>query len=170
MKLALAVVAVILALIALVLVVGWTLPVRHQVSREATYAAAPDSLFATLVRVAAFPTWRSGIRRIEVLPAVAGHRSFREVGKDGALTYVVDEEVPPRRLVTRIADQNLPFGGRWTYELAPSGAGTTLRITEDGEVYNPVYRFVSRFVLGHATTINQFLKDLGTVYSRADGR
>jgi uncharacterized protein YndB with AHSA1/START domain len=146
------------------------LPVQHQVSREATYAESPESIFASLVHVEAFPSWRSGIRRVETLPAVEGRRSYREVGKDGTLTYVIDEELPPRRLVSRIADRDLPFGGRWIYELTPSGAGTTLRVTEEGEVYNPLYRFVSRFVLGHDTTINQFLKDLATVYSRPDRR
>ena len=164
MRVAIIVVAALVGLVAIVLLVGWSLPVRHQVAREATFAAPPDSLYAALTRVDAFPSWRSGLERIEPLPAVDGRRSYREVGKDGTLTYVVDEEVPTRRLVTRIADRALPFGGSWTYELTPAGAGTTLRITENGEVYDPVYRFVSRFVLGHDTTINRFLKDLGAKF------
>jgi hypothetical protein len=161
-RIAIVVAAVVVALVATVLLVGWALPIRHRVSRQATYAVAPDTLFATLIHVEAFPAWRSGVERVEALPPVDGRRSYREVGSDGTLTYVVDEEVPARRLVTRIADRGLPFGGRWTYELAPAGGGTSLRITEDGEVYNPVYRFVSRFVIGHDRTLDRFLKDLGT--------
>ena len=34
-------------------------------------------------------------------------------------------------------------------------------ITEDGEVYHPLYRFMSRFVFGHTTTIDRYLTDLG---------
>jgi hypothetical protein len=60
-----------------------------------------------------------------------------------------------------IADSTLPFGGKWTYELTPSGTGTMLRITEDGEVYNPVFRFVSRFVMGHTATMDKYLADVG---------
>jgi len=63
--------------------------------------------------------------------------------------------------VTRIADPKLPFGGTWTYELSPAPERTSLRITEDGEVRNPVLRFVSRFVLGHTATIDRYLADLG---------
>jgi hypothetical protein len=63
-------------------------------------------------------------------------------------------------VVSRIADRSLPFGGRWTFELSPAPGGTLLRITEDGEVYNPIFRFVSRFVFGHDRTINGYLEDL----------
>ena len=66
----------------------------------------------------------------------------------------------------RIEDTNLPFGGSWTYELAPVGdSETTLRITEDGEVYNPIFRFVSRFVMGHDATIRQYLSAVGTRFT-----
>jgi hypothetical protein len=71
--------------------------------------------------------------------------------------------VPPRRMVTRIADPDLPFGGGWTFELEPADGpqgGTSVRITEDGEVYNPVFRFVSRFVLGHTRSMERYLADL----------
>jgi len=35
-------------------------------------------------------------------------------------------------------------------------------ITEDGEVYNPFFRFMSRFVFGHAATLDEFVKNLDT--------
>jgi hypothetical protein len=67
---------------------------------------------------------------------------------------------PPAKLVVRIADPKLPFGGTWTYEITPIAAGSSLRIREDGEVYNPIFRFVSRFVLGQSATIDAYLKSL----------
>jgi hypothetical protein len=70
--------------------------------------------------------------------------------------------VPARRLVTRIADHNLPYGGTWTYELTPDGSGTRLTITENGEVYNPIFRFVSRFIMGHTASMESVLRALGT--------
>jgi hypothetical protein len=36
-----------------------------------------------------------------------------------------------------------------------------VQITEDGEVYNPVFRFVSRFILGHTRTMDFYLRALG---------
>ena len=61
----------------------------------------------------------------------------------------------------RIADDTLPFGGTWTYELAPEGAGTRLTITEDGVVRNVVFRFLSRWVFSHTATLEKYLRALG---------
>ena len=34
-------------------------------------------------------------------------------------------------------------------------------MAEDGEVYNPIFRFVSRFVMGHHATMDRYLRNLG---------
>ncbi len=39
----------------------------------------------------------------------------------------------------------------------PAPQGSTLTITEDGEVYNPIFRFMSRFVFGHEATMAAYL-------------
>jgi hypothetical protein len=71
----------------------------------------------------------------------------------------------PRELVGRIADdeRKLPFGGTRTYKIEPStdGACCTLTITEDGEVYPPPFRFMSKYFFGHAATMEKCLKNLG---------
>jgi hypothetical protein len=59
----------------------------------------------------------------------------------------------------------LPFGGTWTFEVTPIGdGGSVVRITEDGEVYNPVFRFVSRYFMGYTATIDSYLKALGAKF------
>jgi hypothetical protein len=68
--------------------------------------------------------------------------------------------VAPKRLVGRITDTSLPFRGSWTYVLQSEGTGTRLSITENGEVYNPIFRFMSRFVFGHTATMERYLVDL----------
>ncbi len=70
--------------------------------------------------------------------------------------------IAEQKLVTRIADKDLPFGGTWTYEIAPDNRGTTLTITEHSEVYNPVFRFISRFVIGHTEQIDKYFDSLAT--------
>jgi hypothetical protein len=70
------------------------------------------------------------------------------------------EADPPHKLVTRIADPHLPFGGSWTYEITPTATGCSLTITEHGEIYNPVFRFVARYVQGYTATIDNYLKAL----------
>jgi hypothetical protein len=76
---------------------------------------------------------------------------------------VVDRQ-PPHRLVGAIDDRKLPFGGSWTYEIAPRAGGCTITITEDGEVYNPLFRFMARFVFGHHATLKQYLASLGNKF------
>ena len=60
----------------------------------------------------------------------------------------------------RIADPDLPFGGTWTYEITPDGGGSRLTITEDGEIYNPLFRFMARFVFGYEGTIASYMSSL----------
>ena len=108
---------------------------------------------------AAMPSWRPGVQRVELLPAQDGKQRYRESGKDGAITYQVEALEPPRFLRTRITDE-LPYGGTWTLEVEPNDSSAILTITEDGEVYNPVFRFVSRLLLGHTATMDTYLKAL----------
>jgi len=161
MRWVLGIAGLLVALVLTVCVIGYMLPKSHVASVSARFAAPPDSIWTSLTDVAAFPRWRPGLSQVELLPDENGQRGWRELGKHDAVTYRVVESVPPRRLVTRIADQNLPYGGRWTYELTPDGPGTRLTITENGEVYNPVFRFVSRFIMGHTSTMVGVLRALG---------
>ena len=143
-----------------VVAIGYTLPQNHSASRERTFAATAEALFTQITNPAAYPEWRTGVTRVELLPPVNGHLSFRESGSDGDIAFVMEIVEPGRRVVSRIADTNLAFGGSWTYELSPTASGTMLRITEDGEVYNPLFRFLSRFVFGHYKSIDMYLSDL----------
>ena len=159
MRILIIVVGIIVALVAAIVAIGYMLPVKHVAVRERTFAAPPERVFAAIATPADYPRWRRDVRQVELLPEENGRPRFRETGSDGAITFRIEALEPDRRLVTRIAER-LPFGGSWTFELAPAGAGTTLRITEDGEVYNPIFRFMSRFVFGHHRTIERYLADL----------
>lgn len=159
-------VAALAAAVLIVLLVGWSLPVKHRGTSEAIFKSSPQSLYRVITDVDRYPEWRSSVKRIERVPDSAGKKRFREVGSDGTILFEIESAVPDQRLVMRIADRSLPFGGSWTYELIPRGDSTTLRITEDGEVYNPVFRFVSRFIFGHTTTIEKYLADVRTVVDK----
>jgi hypothetical protein len=43
---------------------------------------------------------------------------------------------------------------------AAENGGTRVRITEDGEVSNVVFRFMSQYVFGHTATIDGYLSSL----------
>lgn len=160
MKTLLWAVGVAVILVVVVTIVGYALPQGHRATRERVFAAPPDTLYALITRTADYPAWRSGVTRVEALPDVDGRPSFRETSGGDAITFVFDQLVPGQRVVSRIADASLPFGGRWIHEIEPVDAGARLRITEEGEVYNPIFRFVSRFIMGHTSSIDRFLDDV----------
>ena len=160
MKWVLVVVLALALAAALAALIGSRLAQSHRASLTKAFPAPAEVIWSAITDVEAFPSWRSGVTRVERLPDRNGHPVWIEEGRSGKITLAVERMEAPRLLVGRIADPNLPFGGTWTYELGPGRGGTVLRITEDGEVYNPLFRFISRFVLGHYKSIDQFLDDL----------
>jgi uncharacterized protein YndB with AHSA1/START domain len=160
------------------------LPQNHVATRMVRVRQTPEQVFAIISDVEKVPTWRADVTRVEILPSDNGHMMFREHGSD-AVTYRVETSEPPRRRVVRIADANLPYGGTWTYEVTPAAPAVTaspvtpaapansaradadaapltqITITERGEVYNPIFRFMSRFVFSHHATIDAYLTALG---------
>jgi uncharacterized protein YndB with AHSA1/START domain len=149
-----------LAIVAVVIVVGYLLPVAHTASREAVIGASPADVYETISDVEDYAQWWPEISRVDLLQSQTGRVRFRQHTASGPIIFAVDEAVPPSRFVTRIADPDQPFGGTWTIELTPEGAGTRVTITERGEVYNPVFRFLSRFVFGYTGTMERCLRAL----------
>lgn len=153
---------VIVTMIMIVIIVGAMLPRDHVAAMTARVAASPDAVWSALAEPAAFPSWRKDLKTVDVLAPTSTGPSWRENSSQGAITFVVDAAEPPRRLVTRIADKHLPFGGSWEYFIEPDGPSSSrVTITERGSVYNPVFRFVSRFIMGHTATIDTYLRALG---------
>jgi hypothetical protein len=148
-------------LIAAVLGVGAMLPKDHVATRMARYTQPPEKIWEAITNVEAMPAWRSGLKSVERLPDRDAKPAWVEKSDTGDLPLEVTEWRPPQRLVTRIADPNLPFGGTWMFEIAPAEGGATLRITERGEIYNVFFRFMARFVFGYTSGIETYLRDLG---------
>jgi hypothetical protein len=149
------------ALIAVVAVVGAMLPRDHVASVTAHIPAKPDDVWATITTPADFPAWRSDVKRVEMLAATPTGPSWREHGSNGAITFAVDTWEPPKRFVGRIADTGLPFGGSWEYRVEPDGpTASRVTITERGSIYNPIFRFVSRFIMGYTGTMKTYLNAL----------
>jgi uncharacterized protein YndB with AHSA1/START domain len=162
MRLTLIILGSIAGLIVLVVITGALLPRDHVATLTARIAAPPPAVWTAITDAASFPKWRTDVIKVELLPPAPTGPSWREYSRDRGLTMVVDEASPPRRMVTRIADQGLPFGGKWIYEIAPDGdAASRVTITEAGSVYNPIFRFVSRFIMGHTASIDAYLRALG---------
>jgi len=151
--------ALLAGLIFLLVAVGMVLPKAHTASRSAVFKSTPERLFALIDGP---QTWRSNVRKYELLASQNDLRQWRETDRHGqTITYEAVERQPPTLLKTRIVTPDLPYSGSWTLNLEPEDGFTVLRITEQGDVYNPVFRFVSRFVIGQNRTIETYLRDLG---------
>ena len=158
MKWLLVVVAVLVVLVGTVALIGLTLPQNHTASRSAHVNARPDSLWDIITDVERYPTWRKdldSVHRVE-----APWLTWREISGSDRITYEATAFEKPGNFVAHIADRGLPFGGSWDYRIEPDGTGSKLTITENGEVYNPIFRFVSRYVIGHTATIDKYLAAL----------
>jgi len=123
-------VAAVVTLVAIVAIVGTQLPRDHVASRTLRVRQPPE----------------------EVWPVVTRLMAASSVPTD------ILEQDPPRRLVSRVKETEKMFGGTWTVVSSPASGGSTLTITEDGWVANPMFRFVSRFVIGHHSTMDGILK------------
>lgn len=123
-----------IAVVGVIGMIGFFLPVGHEASRSAEINAPPERVFALLADVDRYQLWWSGATvRSEVV-----------------------ERVPPSKIVTRVVGET-QFGGTWTIDIAPSGDGSLVTITERGEVYNVVFRALSKYVFGHTSTMDACL-------------
>src|SRR5882724_2182591 len=104
--------------------VGYLLPQGHTASRTVTYAAPPAAVFAAIADVRRYTDWRSDLKSVDVLPEDGKGLLFRERGGNGDVLLRFETMETPHRIVARIADPALPFGGTWAYELQQAGAGT----------------------------------------------
>ena len=120
------------ALIAGIAIVGAMLPRTHKASRTLRVKRAPA----------------------DVWPVITQLTQASDVPVD------VLENRPPHRLVTRVTEKEKNFGGTWTIDIASVGEGATVTITEDGWVANPIFRFVSRVIIGHHATMDGILENV----------
>jgi len=120
------------ALIAVIAGVGSMLPRTHKASRTLRVKRPPADVWPVVMQV----TQASDVP-VDVL-----------------------DNRPPHRLVTRVSEKEKNFGGTWTIDIASIGDGATVTIAEDGWVANPIFRFISRVVIGHHATMDGILKQV----------
>lgn len=141
----------------LVFVIGAMLPRDHTAERTVTINATPETIYNRLTDFPSRPQWITGLQKVTIEP---GGRFYTEHHASGPLRMEIVELTKPTRIVTRIADDKLEFGGTWTITISPN----TVTVREDGFVKSWLFRFVSRFIMGHTRTMDQFLKDLAAQY------
>ena len=161
------VLAGLVALLLIVALIGALLPQSHVAVRSAQIHKPSGDVWNAVTDVASAASWRNDMERVEMLPPKDGRIAWREVGKHGVVSYegeLVRAPMPgvPGRFVSRLTDKSLPYGGEWIIDVAIAGDGSIVTVTENGDVYNPFFRFISRFAMGHTASIDGYLRALGT--------
>jgi uncharacterized protein YndB with AHSA1/START domain len=147
-------------LVGIIALVGSRLPKGHVASRSIVLRQPPERVYALVRDFGSAPRWRGDVRQMEVDAPSGGPVYFREIGKNGTVNYELVEDIPAQRMVTRIRDTDLGYSGQWIYTFAPQNGGTRVTITEDGEVSNVIFRFMSRYIFGQTATIDSYLTSL----------
>jgi len=143
-------------------VVGMLLPRQHMATSTIDLSQPPAEVWALVRDLGQVPAFWPEIKSSVRQPDRDGREVWLQTMKNGfALPLVIEEDRPPTRLMTRIAiEGKAPFGGTWTYDLAESGTGSRVRVTEDGFVDNALFRVISK-MMGHHSTIDSYLTALG---------
>ena len=134
MKWMLRTVVSLVAIAGAIALVGYFLPVAHEASKSAEFNKPPEEVFALIADPNGYPGWWDGA---------------------DVKTEVV-ERVPPSRLVRKIVGET-QFGGTWTFDIVPTPTGSRVTITERGEIYNVIFRALSKFVFGYTSTMDSCL-------------
>ena len=165
MKWVLIILGGIIALVALVALIGAFVPREHRATSTITLQQPPDSVWRVVRDLGGVPAWWPEIKESVRQPDKDGREVWRQKMSGWDVPLIVIESAPARRLVTQIdTSAGGAFGGTWTYELTPDsgdGRGTKISVTEAGWIGNPIFRTLSRFVFGYYGSLDGYLKALG---------
>ena len=161
MKIVLIVLLVLIGLVAAAALVGLGLPRTHRAASRITLQKPPTEVWTTVRDLGALRgTWKD-LKSAHRLPDQGAKEVWEQKTGGFSLRLIIEQSDPPRRLVTRIdAPEDAPFGGHWTYQLEPAGAGTQVTVTEEGYVSNPLFRTMM-YLMGTHRTADSYLRALG---------
>ncbi len=150
--------------VAVVLGIGLALPRTHRATSRITLQKSPEEVWPAVRNLdALLGSWKD-LQEAGRVADQGGKEVWRQKAGGFELKLIIEEATQPSRLVTRIdAAADAAFGGTWTYELAPDGAGTRVTVTEDGYVSNPIFRVMMK-AMGTHRTLDGFLVGLAVKF------
>lgn len=157
MKWIIIIVVLLVLIVGIVYLMGSLMPVKHQSFVESQVPTKPEKLWKILTTQNEYKNWRKGIKELIVID----DNHWSELNAHGdMINYRSDWVELNKKLLTVITNDNLPYGGHWEFQIQSINEGCHLRITENGEVYNPIFRFMSKYVFGHEATLKAYMTDL----------
>jgi len=150
MKWLLIVAGSLVALAAVLAIIGALRPADHTATITARLPATDSAIWTVVSDFENVPGWFSEVKSVERIADVDARPAYREDYGGFKVTQVVRTLEPPRRIVREILPSG-SFSGTWTIELAGRGDSTDVTITENGHVGNPLFRAMMMFGDNRAT-------------------
>lgn len=145
----------------IIFLIGSFLPEDHVASKTLTLRQPPETVWQVISDFANQPKWNPEMKSVERLPDRNGHAVWQEEMSGMKIPLETLETEAPKKLVRRIASEDLGFGGDWEYIITPTiEGGSQLTITERGKVPNALFRFMSKYVFGHTATMEKYMTAL----------
>jgi len=154
MKIVIILLIVIVAVVIILAIIGRMLPVKHTASQTRSFQSSVDDVWKVASNMNEWKAWRSDLKKLEI----TSDSTF----KADDVEYSVSNAVPGRSFTTTIITKDLPYGGSWHYAFEKDGHGCKLTVVEMGEVYNPLFRSLSKFVFGHEGNLKAYMNCLTT--------
>jgi uncharacterized protein YndB with AHSA1/START domain len=161
MKWFLLVLVVLFVMVEAAWILGRSLPREHRAASRITLRSPADKVWTAVRDLGALKGTWSALKAAARVTDAQGREVWEETVSGFKLRLIVAESDPPRRLVTNVdAPSGAAFGGRWVYELVPSGNSTTVTVAEEGWIGPGPYRLMSKLT-GYHKSIDQYLTALG---------
>lgn len=148
---------------------GTRLPATHTVSVSGVVPAPQDKVFALITDVKDGSNWRPRVKSVITLQPDQGRdRWVEHYAYHQYMTFLAVQTVAPTLRQVKLDEPRAAYGGTWTYELSPgpTPATTELKITEDGYINPPIYRFMMAHVMGPTKNLDDYMKDIQAAAGR----
>ncbi len=167
LRIVLGLVALVAVIVAIAYADGLTLPVNHSVTVVSVVSAPPARTLAIIADIGDGASWRSEVKSVQVLAPEDGKDHWVEdLGHGEKMEFTASQTGaldPASHAVRKVTlDGGGSYGGTWTYDISPGPAPgqTTLRITEDGFIHPPLYRFMMTHIFGPTSNLEIYMSDI----------
>jgi hypothetical protein len=161
LKITLIILIVLVVLINIPIIGGLFLPKSHKFTKTAFLKYDPENIWVYITNIEHYPNWRPAVKKVEVVSTnPAGLTSWMEYYRFNNRTmYQITEATPYSDLVIKTADKEAYSSCKWTVNIKEAENGTLLTITEEGEIYNPLFRSIAK-IKGVDKPLTDYIGDL----------
>ncbi len=162
MQILLILAGILIGLVLIVTIAGLFFPEKHTglITRE--FKQSPEEIWALITDRSNELSWRTDLKNMDRLPDRNGDEVWKEKTHRGqTLITVTTEQVPNEKLVRKLVDHKW-YGGTWIVELTKTAKGAKVLFTENGEIYNPLIRFMFNVVFSRTPTIVEYANQLSS--------